>query len=769
MRILAVAVFCLSAAALAHAAPPEPSGAHPRLLLDAELRAAWKATIDRGPVKGSIAVCQNARDTADHDKAVYMGAEWAKVLQACLVAWAATDSADHAKVAIRFFTALLDDLDRIGDKQGGDTAVQRDSGYSIRNLGPYTAIAYDWLHGMMSDELKARARARWKAWLAWYKDKGYRARAPGNNYQAGYLVAATTIAIAQGSEAGEDGMLLWRHVADELWGKDMAAALAPGGVLDGGDWPEGWQYGPLSVASHALAMRVAKRHGIAVQGDDRWLASLLQRHVHGLSPTDRVYAGGDTELEKPYLEPHVMTLNAVALGDTTAEARQWAKGELARLRLVDRDYLLYDALATVGDKPVLAPREQWPTWYVAANTGTLYARTRWDDKAVWFVAECQRTLDVDHRSPNTGNFVLSRGADDIVVDPTPYGSRSTLTSNAPTVASAQLPPDYIPSQGYWGEQSGWQWARQTKSGIVAARCDYADQYRFQKKASDVPAATRDFVLVPGNDGQDAVLLVIDRANTTNASRAMHLRFRLPQLVALDGDVASGNLGKSRVDIRALARSSGQAQLHKSEAKDCFKAPKKGQCDAARFPVTDYRVEVAGPTPFAVHAISASGAALPAPTKLAGEGWEGIRITAPREAIVTWPTKAGGAVTYRAPKGSAAVAHVILDGAETDGKATVAAKLDGDDCTVSVSGGGDLLARPAILALDGSCAVTPDLVGENAVASVITKKPSARAGGRATASAKRPSGCCGANTTPASPLATGLVVGALLLRRRRRSR
>jgi len=35
--------------------------------------------------------------------------------------------------------------------------------------------------------------------------------------------------------------------------------------------------------------------------------------------------------------------------------------------------------------------------------------------------------------------MLSRGGADLIVDPSPYGSLSTLTGNAPTVLSRQLP------------------------------------------------------------------------------------------------------------------------------------------------------------------------------------------------------------------------------------------------------------------------------------------------------------------------------------------
>ena len=123
--------------------------------------------------------------------------------------------------------------------------------------------------------------------------------------------------------------------------------------------------------------------------------------------------------------------------------------------------------------------------------------------------------------------MLSRGKDDVIVDPSPYGSPSTLTSNAPTVASAQLPKEYIPSQASWGTKVGLDWATQTKSGVVAARCDYSDQYKFQERRSDVPDALRDLVMIPSSDGRDAVVVVVDRATTGDDDRPMYLRFRTP--------------------------------------------------------------------------------------------------------------------------------------------------------------------------------------------------------------------------------------------------
>jgi hypothetical protein len=738
------------------------------MLLDAQLRAAWKAQArgGRGPVAGAVTLCaEEAASPHKHDGALYMGAEWSRMLQACLVAWAATDKPAYAASAIRYFTALLDDLDVIGDGKGGDRAAARDSGYPIRNLAPYTAIAYDWLHDTpgMTPALRERARKRWAAWLASFQDKGYHPRDPGTNYQAGYLIAATLIAIAQGGEAAEEsGPALWRFVADDLWNKDMAAALSSGGVLDGGDWNEGWQYGPLAVAEYALAARIGKPHGIPTDGVPAWLASLLRRHVYALSPSDEMWAGGDFDDEHAYMQASVLTLDAVALGDAPPDDQKWAKGELQRLKLVDENFLLYDALAAIGAPAEPVPRASWPTWYLASATATLFTRTSWDAHAIWFVAACAQTSSLDHRGPNAGNFVLSRGAADLIVDPSPYGSLSTLTGNAPTVLSKHLPATYIPSQGTWSEDVAWVWATKTRGGVVAARCNYADAYRFQERRSDVAEALRDFVLLPSPDGHDASLVVLDRAATGDAGRRMYLRFRVPGELAID---PSGTGTATIKDARVTIHGAPAAVLGRTQLKDCFKdGVERGKCDAARFPVTDYRVELAGPRPRALHVIDATGASGGATsTQVSGDGWAGVRVQGTRDAIVVWPDPPGRAFAYRAPRGKA-ITHVVLDAPEIDGKATVTGRPDGDACAVTVAAGGTLPARPVIVTLDDACAATadpeePSGVSNEGKPAPMPAKPKPR---------PRHGGCCRAQTTPGSPLAMSLVVLAVLWRRRQRT-
>src|SRR5690606_31023791 len=123
---LSAGVAVTSLAAVADAAPPEPSGPHPRILLDAKRRAALKESARDPKSATSRAVRQCAKLGADlgrEARNLYMGLDWAAHATNCALAWHATGDAAHAKTSIHFFTALLDDWVTVGDGKGGDAAA----------------------------------------------------------------------------------------------------------------------------------------------------------------------------------------------------------------------------------------------------------------------------------------------------------------------------------------------------------------------------------------------------------------------------------------------------------------------------------------------------------------------------------------------------------------------------------------------------------------------------------------------------------------------
>ncbi len=796
MRFL-LALALVVVPGLAAAAPDIPTPAHPRLLLDDTLRATWKRQASQAgsPVARAVERCTQVRSNPkEFARDLYMGLDWAGYLQNCLVAWAATGKDAHADTAMNYFIAQLDDLASVGDGKGGNEAARRDSGFAMRAMGPYTAVAYDWLHDhpRMTEPLRARARERFEAWTTWYLASGYRARNPSTNYHAGYLIGATFIAIAQNGEAGKYGNDLWHLVRDDLWGRDMTAAFAAGGALDGGDWGEGWQYAPLSVAEYALAARAMVQQGTPSAGIRTWLDSILRRHVHALSPGARIFVGGDTGMEEEQgnLPPNFMTLAAVVIGDASPDSKGWAMHEIQRLKLADdifaRQFALYGALAAGAQiKPVAVPRESWPTSYMARGVSNFFTRSHWGKDAVWTVLQCSKTVDVDHMHPDAGNLVISRGTDDLIVDPSPYGTLSSLTSNAPTVESAQLPDDYKPSQAYWSEKTGFRWAHQNASGVAVARCDYADQYKFQHRPSDVPAAQRDVVVFPWDQGRNATVVVIDHARSGDAKRGLHLRFRTQAKLTADGSSARGNRGSSSIAVRQLWASGGTGLARSRKGGDCFSGATRGGCDIPRFPIDEWTLVVPGPTMEAAHVLdaSASGANEPAP---AVERQGVVTVVAAKRGGSSFVVAVGGAatVTYRAAAGI----HAVLDG---PADATVSAVADKAGCAVTVGSGGagtKIAGRPTVFTLDAQCAVLADVVQARPIAGPEPDGPvdagaaggadAAAGGGTPTddGSVETPpgtlprsarSGCCGAQATPGSPLAMSALVLVWLLSRRRR--
>jgi hypothetical protein len=631
----------------------EPSDSHPRLFAEPGVQDALAELARKNGsfVQRTVERCREIGSQAQRFAGDgYMGLDWAQYLQACLIAYRATGNEAFGQTALVYFRALIDDLKTVGDAAGGDRAATRDSGYSIRALGPNAALAYDWLHDFpgVDEELRARARQRFRAWTEWYRENGYRARSPGTNYHAGYLFAATLIAVAQGGEAGPDGAQLWRHVVDTIFGADTLPAMRGDGVLVGGDWGEGWQYAPLSVVEYSLAARALQRYGLDAGDLESWLTSIVTRHAYGLVPGTpaRTFAVGDTQVEDAHIPVRAETLVAVIAGPAPLEARQWAEAEMRRLELYGGggDFPLFRSLAEAASvAPSALPRAEWGGRYYAAGIGTLYARFDWSEEGVWFAAMCSRTRDVDHMHPNAGNFVLSRGGDDVIVDPSPYGTLSSLTSNAPTIQSTVLPAEYLPSQAFWSQRTGFRWIRQLgRAGVLLARCDYADQYRIQDTPSDVPFAQRDFVVIPANEGKDAAVLIVDRAQTPGAGQGLHLRFRAVAELAQQGENYAGSIGSTRVEISPVFTSAGAPQLRRLPAGNCFVSTyTRGNCDAARIPVSEYRTVLNGPRTEAMHVITATGRSAPKVTARQNDALRVVSFEFPEPNVIVVVGSVGG--------------------------------------------------------------------------------------------------------------------------------
>jgi hypothetical protein len=116
----------------------------------------------------------------------------------------------------------------------------------------------------------------------------------------------------------------------------------------------------------------------------------------------------------------------VLLGAPSAEAASWALSSKQTASVGEPTFttLFYDAIAETRGVTAAAYAAQStppPLWYVAEGTRELYARTAWTPSAYWGVFMSSPQIDSDHQHFAASNFVFSRGSDDLIVDPSPYG------------------------------------------------------------------------------------------------------------------------------------------------------------------------------------------------------------------------------------------------------------------------------------------------------------------------------------------------------------
>ncbi len=699
-----------------------PSGPHPRALLTAQTLAQIKSKATKpasAAAKVPAACAKIAQKESELVQAGIQGYNWAYSLGTCALAWQMTRDAAYGAVAVRLYRALLDDYVTMGDGAGGDGVVQHDTGYAMRFFGAYAAIAYDWLYDApgVDEALRAHARARFRAWTDWYDHEGYLNHTPGSNYHAGYLFAKTLMAVGVSGEDGTTSDAYWNDVTERLFPIDIVQkGLGVGGVLVGGDWPEGWQYGPMSVSEYALAARVLEDYGVSFPEVRAWTDDLLTRFVHGMNPAqDGLYVAGDlddnTNFDAP-LSPR--TLTAVLAGPSSGDVA--ARAEALRTTVASNEDLCptFDALAEARGATRMDPHAGFGLAYLAKGTRNLYARTSWDKDAVFAVFTSAPRLVPDHQHADASNFVLYRGKDRLIVDPSPYGSRSSLTGNAITVDSKTVPDAYQPSQSPYAH-ADLPWARATASGVVAARADFAAAFGNDTEPSDVPFARRDWVLLPEGE-----VVTIDRVRTGDVARQTYVRFRSAATLFLDGGVASGTIGASRLVIHPVKISGGIPSVGKIPEDNCWTSSNYGVCKGARIAVDEYALAIPGPSASAVHVFDALDAKEPAAIVLSLDAADDTNVLGAvvdrggkRSLVVASKNESSGAsMTYGAP-GDREARHVVFDAPEDGaGRSQVSAGVANGRCVVTLSAGGAtaIVGRPlvfSVAAVSGGCTVHED--------------------------------------------------------------
>ena len=538
--VTVVAVATVSTAARAD--PPTPSGTHPRLYMSAAEIAGYTAQAmdSTSPAASLVATCQ---DTINNPSNYTMrggedGDTWPGAAVACAFAYRITQRMDFLQQAVMYLQASLSDDQMLGDGMacapGVSTnwqtwamaqdctppppilqTITHDTGYPMRWYGPDVALAYDWLNGApgVSGGLLTQTVTCLTAWLDYYSQYGYHHDQAGANYGAGYVIAAALGAVAIGTDNGADGHL-WTHVIDDVFGQLLVRTGLvgvgtpvgmPAGAMAGGDWLEGWQYGPLSVREYAVAARTLEAFGQPEPEMDAWTNSLVVRYIYGTVPTmDGMWVGGDFEsTTQVYESPNSGVLDAVRAGPSSDQAAAWAIS-MAQQQNLQGSADFYGAMAalrqvTPQDYTMQTPAP--PLWYLSRGSRAMYVRTSWDSSAFWGVFSSPPAIVSDHEHAAASNFVFSRGGDHLIVDPSQYGSVDTFQTNAVSALSPGVTGDYAESQTDWSTAE-LAWARAADSNVFAARSNFAGAFQFSCNPSDIPYAHREWVFLPGRRDRD---------------------------------------------------------------------------------------------------------------------------------------------------------------------------------------------------------------------------------------------------------------------------
>ncbi len=732
-------------APLAWGAPPTPSGPHPRLFMSSgELAAYQTSAATKGTAAaGLIAQCDDTIANPN-DYAARGGSDgnyWPQSAVACAFAYVVTQKPQYLAQAIEYWQASLSDDQTIGDGKGctaGASAdwqtwaqggmngaappviltVTHDTDYAFRWLAPDVALAYDWLHSASgTSALVTQTQKCLPAWIDFYTAYGYHHDEAGANYNAGYVIGKALGAIAIGNDAGADGHL-WTEIVDDDFGKLLVgtglagtnAVGTPAGVMLGGDWGEGWQYGPLSVLEYAAAASALESGGASLPLFDQWAGELALRDVYATTPPgDAIFCGnGDCDITTANNAPNVNELDAVLVGHSSDQAASWAAAQKQSQGLKAGTYV-YNAFA---EARAVTPAEYAkqnpapPLWYLARGTRQMYARTAWNDaNAFWGVFMSEPQLNSDHQHFAASNFVFSRGADDLVVDPSPYGGPATFETNALSVDAGNLSGDYAMTQTPWSKAE-LLWARATSDATFAARADIAHAFDFNspQAASDVTYAHREWTMLPEGE-----VVLIDRAHTSAAGRDMFVTLHTNTggggLVASNGAYA-GTVGGSKVVIHPVHLSGGTpsvsvpAIFNGSCSISC--SYPCGKCTDTRFKVDAYEVSVPGTWAVAVHVIDGLASSDAAPTVLSiddpsvdpsaqngGVVGASVLRNGKQSYVVASSAvdgAAGATMTYGVP-GATASRHVVYDAPEApDGTSSVTASPVAGRCVVSITAG-----------------------------------------------------------------------------------
>ncbi len=284
----------------------------------------------------------------------------------------------------------------------------RDTGYDIRFGLRNLMLAYDWMYDQFTPDERALIVKVATSWVDWYHANGYAESWPVENYYAGYIqgIALTGVATAAADNPDADRILALMRTK---LGNEMPVMNQR---LAGGDWAEGWNYGPYSVTEFALVKQLLLDLGEDWSADFDWMQGLPISYWMHVAPDFSMTQsyGGYSGNYANKTSPSFLTVLSATTGAFGFFAHMVYTSMNANpnndFADVPSDTFYEMIFDTAGAPPPIA----FFLSYLNTGTGRWFSRSSLSDPNAYFVSGENTSYSYDHYGYSNGDVRLYHGA-----------------------------------------------------------------------------------------------------------------------------------------------------------------------------------------------------------------------------------------------------------------------------------------------------------------------------------------------------------------------
>jgi hypothetical protein len=401
-----------------------------------------------------------------------------------------TGQAQYAALAVQTVERQVAEAEAL-IAQGQRPEISGDSYLHVGEMLRDLALTYDWCAASVTPQQRTRwsAYAQQAVWNVWHPDEaqwgghahpwsGWSIDNPANNYYYSFVEATMVWALATGDASQRAA---WMQLLQDV---KLPALEQYAATLAGGGSQEGTGYG-LSHRSLFWLYRLWRdATGADLADANAHLTDSIAWWIHATVPTrDRVAPIGDqSRVSEPVLydyHRHLMLEAHRMTGDATARANaSWWLHSVSQAQMESGFNFRHDLLPP-GD----AGAPPGELVYHAPGTGQLFARTGWDEGALWLQFSAGPYVE-SHAHQDQGSFTLFRhdwlavteniwthsgiqqGTDvhnlvrferDGAIVPQRVGTTSSLTVTPGAAGAAHVEADLTPA--YDGDPAVQSWRR----------------------------------------------------------------------------------------------------------------------------------------------------------------------------------------------------------------------------------------------------------------------------------------------------------------------